>query len=185
VGGAAVLAGLLMPLLTLPLGLVATGWASLGLSAALAYNWPLKSMIVSPLPYFVAFAALVTFVVGTPIWWLVTTAALLGGGAHFANVLPDLVDDAQTGVRGLPHRLGFSGSWIASGTLLLAATVVLVVGPAGGPSWVGIVIVICAATLLPLAGYLSRRTGSRAAFRIVLLIAMADVVLMLVSGIRA
>jgi len=29
-------------------------------------------------------------------------AALLGLGAHFANVLPDLAGDAATGVRGLP-----------------------------------------------------------------------------------
>ena len=30
----------------------------------------------------------------------------LGVAAHFLNVLPDLADDAATGVRGLPHRLG-------------------------------------------------------------------------------
>src|SRR3712207_7375206 len=30
----------------------------------------------------------------------------LGVGAHLLNVLPDLEDDAATGVRGLPHVLG-------------------------------------------------------------------------------
>ncbi|MEJ1231435.1 MAG: hypothetical protein WDM88_13540 [Galbitalea sp.] len=29
---------------------------------------------------------------------------LLGAAGHFANTLPDLDDDATTGVRGLPHR---------------------------------------------------------------------------------
>ena len=38
--------------------------------------------------------------------WLPVAGALLGVGAHLLNVLPDLDDDAATGVRGLPHRLG-------------------------------------------------------------------------------
>ena len=41
-----------------------------------------------------------------PPLWLPLAGALLGVGAHFVNVLPDLADDAATGVRGLPHRLG-------------------------------------------------------------------------------
>ena len=54
-----------------------------------------------------------------------------GAGAHFANVLPDLDDDARTGVRGLPHRLGAARSAVAAAGLLLAATVTLVFGPPG------------------------------------------------------
>ena len=63
-------------------------------------------------PYVVCFGLLPVFVVlgcpGTPAppWWLPVAGGLLGAGAHFANVLPDLDDDAATGVRGLPHRLG-------------------------------------------------------------------------------
>ena len=40
-------------------------------------------------------------------------AAALGSAAHFVNVLPDLADDAATGVHGLPHRLGPLASRIA------------------------------------------------------------------------
>ena len=34
--------------------------------------------------------------------WAVAAGACLGVAAHLANVLPDLADDASTGVRGLP-----------------------------------------------------------------------------------
>ncbi|NED56002.1 hypothetical protein G3I24_34620, partial [Micromonospora aurantiaca] len=67
--------------------------ATLGLVSALLYNRPLKSTPVSVLPYAVSFGALPAFVVlalpGSPVppAWLVAAAALLGAGAHFANVL--------------------------------------------------------------------------------------------------
>ena len=44
-----------------------------------------------------------------------SAGALLGAGAHFANVLPDLDDDAATGVRGLPHRLGAQARRVGRG----------------------------------------------------------------------
>ena len=48
---------------------------------------------------------------------------------HFSNVLPDLDDDAATGVRGLPHRIGARGSaLVAFGALLVGALAVLL-GP--------------------------------------------------------
>ena len=95
------------------------------------------------MPYLVAFGLLPAFVVvalpghPAPPAWLVGAGALLGGGAHFANVLPDLADDAATGVRGLPHRLGAGRSAAAAAFLLLGATLTLVFGPAGPPSWAG------------------------------------------------
>ena len=81
------------------------------------------------LPYAVSFGLLPAFVVlalpgrrrRRPGWS--RRARLLGAGAHFANVLPDLADDARTGVRGLPHRLGAAGAAVAAAGLLLAATV--------------------------------------------------------------
>ena len=83
---------------------------TVGLVSALAYNWPLKRTALSVVPYTVSFAALPAYVVlalpGRPPAWLLVAAGLLGAGAHFANVLPDLADDAATGVRGLPHRPG-------------------------------------------------------------------------------
>jgi 4-hydroxybenzoate polyprenyltransferase len=177
-------------LAVVPLGLL-SGWraavvVTLALVSALAYDWPLKFTAWSPLPYLVSFGALPAFVVlgkpAVPPWWLVAAGSLLGGGAHFVNVLPDLADDARTGVRGLPQRLGATGSWLAGGGLLLAATAVLVFAPPGAPSWAGLAILAVAVVVLPVGGYLSRRPGSRAPFRAVLIVALADVVLLLISG---
>ncbi len=154
--------------------------------SGVSYDWPLKSTVASPLPYMVSFAALPAFVVlgkpGTPPWWMVVAAGLLGGGAHFVNVLPDIADDTRTGVRGLPQRLGPTGSWLAGGVLLLGATAVLVFGPARTPSWFSFGLLAVAVAALPVGWYFSRRPGSRAPFRAVLVVALADVILLLISG---
>ncbi|MEO3776220.1 UbiA family prenyltransferase [Micromonospora sp. B11E3] len=171
----------------------ATLCVAVGLASALLYNWPLKSTPVSVLPYAVSFGALPAFVVlalpgaPTPPGWLLAAAALLGAGAHFANVLPDLADDARTGVRGLPHRLGAVGSRTAAAGLLLAATVTLVVGPPGPPSWAGLSALTAAAVAPPLTWYAERRGDAArvrgtAAFRAVMLVALIDVVLLVASG---
>jgi len=114
--------------------------------------------------------------------WLVAAGALLGAGAHFANVLPDIDDDLSTGVRGLPHRLGATGSRIAAGTLLAAASLVLAVGPPGPPGALGVGAVAVAVAVAVGAGVLGRGPGSRAAFLGVLVVAAVDVALLLASG---
>jgi 4-hydroxybenzoate polyprenyltransferase len=185
VAAAAVAAAVVTVPLAWASGAPAGSVAVIGLASALLYNWPLKATIASVLPYAVSFAALPAFVVlgvSRPPWWLIAAGALLGAGAHFANVLPDLADDARTGVRGLPQRLGATGSWLAGGALLLAATAVLVFAPLGAPSRVGVAILVASAGILVAGWYLSRRPGSRAPFRAVLLVALADVVLLLISG---
>jgi 4-hydroxybenzoate polyprenyltransferase len=183
---AALVAGLALVPLALLSGVPAATAATIGLLSGLSYDWPLKFTPFSPVPYLISFGALPAFVVlgkpATPPWWMVAAAALLGGGAHFVNVLPDLADDAHTGVRGLPQRLGGTGSWLAGGALLLSATAVLVFAPAGAPSWAGLGILGVAVLALPIGWYLSRRPGSRAPFRAVLIVALADVVLLLISG---
>src|SRR5919112_660624 len=154
------------------------------------YDWPLKSTPLSVVPYLVAFGLLPAFVVvalpGHPAApaWLVAAGALLGGGAHFANVLPDLADDAATGVRGLPHRMGAAWSQVAAAVLLLAATLTLVLGPAGPPSWAGWAAALAAVVVLPLGWYATRRaTGRRVAmFRAVIVVALIDVLLLVSSG---
>ena len=40
-----------------------------------------------------------------PRWSVTAAAALVGLGAHFANVLPDLAGDQATGVKGLPQQV--------------------------------------------------------------------------------
>jgi 4-hydroxybenzoate polyprenyltransferase len=145
------------------------------------------------LPYAVSFGALPAFVVlalpgaPAPPAWQVAGGALLGAGAHFANVLPDLADDARTGVRGLPHRLGATGSAVAAAGLLLVATLTLVLGPAGPPSQAGLSAVAAAAVIPPVSWYGGRRAaraGARpvGAFRAVILVALIDVALLVASG---
>jgi len=167
--------------------------AALGLGSALVYNWPLKFTPASVVPYAVSFAVLPAFVVlalpgsPTPPVWLVAAGGLLGAGAHFANALPDLSDDARTGVHGLPHRLGPAGTGLAGGALLLAATAVLVFGPPGPPSWAGLAATAVAAVVLPIGWYGSRTATARGVrpvivFRAVLVVALIDVLLLVTSG---
>ncbi len=168
VGLAGLLATLAIPLPALPLGPAATLLICLVGVSALLYDWPLKSTAFSVVPYLVAFGLLPAFVVvalpghPAPPVWLVLAGALLGGGAHFANVLPDLADDAATGVRGLPHRIGARGSQLAAAGLLLAATLTLVAGPPGPPSWPGLAAGAAAVVVLPLGWYAAQRAEERA-----------------------
>ena len=125
---------------------LACGFASaavhllLGVASGWAYNLGLKRTVWSALPYAVAFGALpavVTLALPARVWpaaWVMAAGALLGVGAHLLNALPDLADDEQTGVRGLPHRLGARRvRWLAPAVLVLASAVALA-GPAGAPS---------------------------------------------------
>jgi heme o synthase len=190
VGIAGLISSLVIPLLGLPFGLAATICITLVGIFALLYDWPLKSTPLSVLPYLVAFGLLPAFVVvalpghPAPPIWLVAAGSLLGGGAHFANVLPDLADDAATGVRGLPHLIGATGSTIAAAVLLLAATLTLVFGPAGPPSWAGIAAAVAAVVVLPIGWYAARRAHGRpvAMFRAVIVVALIDVLLLIFSG---
>jgi heme o synthase len=159
-------------------------------ASAWTYNLGLKSTPLSVLPYAISFGLLPAFVIQglpghpTPAAWLVGAGALLGCGAHFANVLPDLDADAATGVRGLPHRLGATGSRLAAATLLLAASAVLAIGPPGPPSVTAWAAMAVASAVLA-AGYaLGRRPNSRAVFRSVLVVAVIDVLLLIASGIQ-
>jgi 4-hydroxybenzoate polyprenyltransferase len=162
--------------------------AVVGLLSALSYNWPLKFTVLSPLPYAVSFAALPTFVVlvsgrSVPAW-LVVAGGLLGVGAHFANVVPDLADDARTGVRGLPHRFGPRGALAAAAVLLLAVTALLVFGPPGPPRAIGAVAGAAAVAVLLFGAYLGRRSTARHwAFRAVMGVALVDVVLLVAGGV--
>jgi 4-hydroxybenzoate polyprenyltransferase len=193
VGIAGLVAAVATPLLGLATGLPAAAAGTAALVSALLYNWPLKFTPASVLPYAFSFAALPAFVIlalpdaPRPPLWIVAAGGLLGAGAHFANVLPDLDDDVRTGVRGLPHRIGPAWSRAAAAGLLLAATVTLVFGPPGRPSWYGVAAVAAAAVVLPAGWYAGRLASSRGArpvavFRAVLLVALIDVLLLITSG---
>jgi 4-hydroxybenzoate polyprenyltransferase len=175
----------------IPLSL-AMGWRAgvlhlLAVAVAWAYNLRLKSTVLSWLPYALAFGAIPSIVtLGLPRspWapsWATAAGALLGVGAHLANVLPDLADDAATGVRGLPHRLGERWSAALSAVLLLAATAVLAFGPKQAGS-LGLVALGGAAAVTATGLLLARRAGSRAPFRAAIVVAAVDVALLLAGG---
>lgn len=103
-------------------------------ASAWAYNLGLKATLWSWLPYALSFGGLTAAVTladdRAPPWWWPVGAALLGVTAHLLNVLPDLADDAATGVRGLPHRLGARRIAPVAAVVLAAASAVVLVGAA-------------------------------------------------------
>jgi 4-hydroxybenzoate polyprenyltransferase len=187
VGLAAVVAGVCCVPLSLSVGLVAGVVHLVAVALALAYDAWLKSTAVSVVPYLVSFGLLPVFVVLAEShrlnWWLPTAGALLGAGAHFANVLPDLAGDVATGVRGLPHRLGLRASRWWAVLLLVGAAAVLVIGPVGHlvPR---LVLAGVSAVTLAVGLVLGRRPGSRATFNAVLVVALLDVAQLLVATSR-
>jgi len=148
----------------------AVGPVSLAIDAAMtavawSYNLGLKSTVWSGACYAVAFGLLLSFAAsalpGQPLatWSVTLAAALLGLGAHFANVLPDLAADERNGVRGLPQRVaarfGPGATRSAALALLLAASVLLLVAASPGRRWVA-VIGLCCSGVLAAAGALGR-----------------------------
>ncbi|TVR26217.1 MAG: hypothetical protein EA387_02710 [Nitriliruptor sp.] len=146
------------------------------------YNLVVKSTPWSWLPYAVAFGMLPAVVSladsppGGPPLWMVGAAATLGVAAHFLNTLRDLEDDAATGVRGLPHRLGATRSRRIATVSLVLASAVTVLGPAGAPpGWAGMVLIVVGM----LAGVALFGTG-RAPFAAAVTIALVNVALLAV-----
>lgn len=128
-----------------PLSL-ASGWRAgaahlAGVAGGWAYDLGLKRTPWSFLPYAVSFALLTAFLTlglpghPAPPAWLVVAGALLGTGAHFLNVVPDVEDDLAAGVRGLPQRMGTTAAAAAGAVLLALAAVVVTVGPGRPPWW--------------------------------------------------
>jgi len=116
-------------------------------AAAMSYNRWFKFSALSPVPYAIAFGALPSFValgsVGRALAPapITAAAAFLGVGAHFINTLPDVDADEQTGVRGLPQRIGPFPSLVIGASLLGTSTaVVAVAAPALGAVGVAFVV---------------------------------------------
>ncbi|MDB1086600.1 UbiA family prenyltransferase [Streptomyces sp. ACA25] len=191
VRAAVVTAALLAVGLSLLSGVLAAVAHLLALVSAWAYDLGVKATALSVAPYAVSFGLLPAFVVlglpeaPLPPLWLVAAGALLGSAAHFVNAIPDLADDAAVGVHGLPHRLGAYASRVVAALLVLAASVLLVLGPAGAPSDGRLLALPLAVLLLGGGLVLGHRRGSQAAFRAVLLVAVLDVGLLLSAGITA
>lgn len=162
------------------LGVVAGGWA---------YNLWFKRTVLSWLPYAVAFGLLPVVVVAASgdgrvvAGWAVLAGALLGVGAHVANVLPDLDDDAATGVRGMPHRLGRRASSVLAPAVLAAGGLVTFLGPPGQASVTRTVLTAVALALAAGAGVLGvTRPRSRAPFLLSMAVAGLCVVQIVAAG---
>ena len=93
-----------------PLGFKGGAVYLLGVGCGIAYNFYFKFSPLSPLPYFIALAALpasIFYAVDTePPLWVLATSSLLGVAFHFANVLKDLSADRQSSIGGLPQQIG-------------------------------------------------------------------------------
>jgi 4-hydroxybenzoate polyprenyltransferase len=176
-------------LVSIPLGWAAVLAHLVFLIGGWSYNAVLKGTPVSVLPYLVSFGILPTVVTLSAAhpapapWWAMAAGALLGAGAHFANVLPDLDDDARTGIRGLPHRLGRLPALIVTWVALLAAAASLAFG-IGLNTPIGIIGLV-AAVVIAIAGLVlgMRRAPTRVLFRLVILAAIIDVALLIAGAV--
>jgi 4-hydroxybenzoate polyprenyltransferase len=181
--GTAAAAGLAMALV---IGPVTGGLYALVVVPGWAYNLGLKSSLASGVMYLLGFGPLPAYAASTlpghPLarWPVTVAAALLGLGAHFANVLPDLAADKATGVGGLPQRV--AAKWgpgavrAAALALLLTASALLLLGATR--RWIAIPGLI-AALLLAVAS--ARGTG-RVPFLAAIGIAAVDIVLFAAGG---
>jgi 4-hydroxybenzoate polyprenyltransferase len=118
--------------LAFALGTAAFLWMLLMLAIGWVYNLGLKSNGFSVVPYILGFGILPAFVTLSgqeptmPPVWVMIVAGLFGVAAHFANTLPDLLADKQTGVRALPHILGQRASALVIAVTASSASIILV-----------------------------------------------------------
>jgi 4-hydroxybenzoate polyprenyltransferase len=181
--GTAAAAGLAM---ALAIGPVTGGLYALAIALGWAYNLGLKSSLASGVTYLLGFGLMPAYAASTlpghpaPRWPVTVAAGLLGLGAHFANVLPDLAADKATGVGGLPQRV--AARWgpgtvrAAAIALLLTASVLLLLGATR--RWVAVPGLL-AALLLAVAS--ARGTG-RVPFLAAIGIAAIDITLFAAGG---
>ena len=153
-----------------------------------SYNLGLKSNALSALPYAVGFGIVPVFVTLSlsipqlPLWWVMLAAGLLGVAAHFANALPDLMDDRETGVRALPHMLGQRVSALAiSGAAALASLLVVTQSASLNPTlaWLGFCLtmsLVIAASVLAL-----RPKPPRVIFHLLIAAAFVNVALLVLG----
>ncbi|GHG51936.1 membrane protein [Flavimobilis marinus] len=163
---------------------VASGWL---------YNAAFKRTPVSVLPFMLSFGllpAVVTLALPTPqwpAWWALAVGAIFGISIHFTNVLPDLDDDARTGIAGLPHRLGRVRSGVVAFGALALAAVLLLVGPVltgGGGVSVLAVVGLVASVAIAATGVvlvLTRPPG-RLLFRLVIVASLLIAAQLVLSG---
>lgn len=161
------------------------------IASAWSYNLGLKGTAYSVVPYLVSFGLLPLIATlsrpdsAQAAWWAMGMGALLGVAAHFANVLPDLDDDRRTGIRGLPHRLGRMPSGVIVALALVAASGLSVFGLDDQVRWIGwLGLGLTASIAAACVVLLATRMPTRMLFRLIILAALVNVVLLAVSGDR-
>lgn len=181
---AALVAGVVSIPLSLAAGRVAGLCHLLLVGAGWSYNVWLKQSRLSPLAYLIGFGALPAYVSFTggdePPLWLVAAGALLGVAAHFANAAPDIAQDRALGVWGAPQRLGERASLVISMLCLgLAGAALVAQLNDGWPMAAGAVVVAAPVAIAAACLALGRVA---VVFRLVMMAALADVVLLLVAA---
>lgn len=174
--------------LSLALGPAAAIAHAVFLASGWAYNAGLKRGVLATACYAVGFGSLpliITLAAPEPrgaAWWAIAMGALLGVAAHFANVLPDLEDDARHGIRALPHRVGARASGLIALASLAGAALLGVVGPTRVTP-LSIVGAVAGVVLLVVGAALVRRAPrSRGLFRVIMAAALAAVVSLAGAG---
>lgn len=185
---AAIVAVLAAFAMALAIGVVTALILAVIIGAAWAYNLGLKSTPWSGVMYVAGFGPIPAYAASTlpghpaPGWPVTAAAALVGLGAHFANVLPDLAADEATGVNGLPQlvasRWGPAAVRAAALLLLLAASVLLLLAARDARRWVAVAGLAAAAVL----GVAGARGSGRVPFYAALGIAAIDVVVFAAGG---
>jgi 4-hydroxybenzoate polyprenyltransferase len=160
------------------------GWGMLlahlvALASAWSYNAGLKATPLSIVPFVISFGLLPSLATLSaeaatvaPLWASVA-GAMLGAAVHLTNVLPDLDDDARTGVRGLPHRLGAKAASVLAAAAVTGGAASVLLGPAEVISVVGWIFFAVVSALAVVTAVLALRgTASRILFRLVMLAAL-------------
>lgn len=162
---------------------------AIALASAWSYNLGLKSTPVSVVPFVVSFGllpSLVTLSASDPrvaAGWAWAAGASLGVAIHLTNVLPDFEEDARTGVRGLPHRLGRRASAVIAALALVGGALAVLIGPDaatgifGSVMFAGVVAIALAGLILSLV-----RPPGRWVFRLVMLAALLLCVQLALAG---
>lgn len=185
---ALVCAGLTIAL-ALPLGWATVLVLGVAVGGAWLYNAWLKKSVFSIVPYLFGFGALPAIatlsrpIPAAPALWALGVGALLGAAGHFANTLPDLEGDAATGVRGLPQVLGRRWSSALTYLVLLGASVLEFFGT-GGLGFLPGELGLLASLIIAVIGGAMILRPTRWHFRMIILAAMIDVVLLILSGHR-
>jgi 4-hydroxybenzoate polyprenyltransferase len=179
---------------TIALGLsVVLGWGAVIAHAVFlisgwAYNLGLKRGVLATVCYAVGFGSLpliVTLSLPEPrlaAWWAVAMGALLGIAAHFANVIPDLHEDARHGIRALPHRWGARASGYVSLACLAAAALLGALAPSRLTVVSAVSAVIGLGLLAVGARMVRRNPQARGLFRVIMAAALTAVLSLAGTG---